>query len=43
MVDHQLVEIMTIITTILTIEWVIVEERTPVQVIEVADRWLGHQ
>ena len=43
MVDHRPVEIMTIITIILIIKWVIAEERTPAQVIEVVDRWLGHQ
>lgn len=43
MVDHQLVEVMTTITIIQTTEWAVVEEKTPAQVIEVVDKWLGHQ
>lgn len=42
MVDHLPVEIMTVIIIILIIERETVEERTPMQVIEVVDKWLEH-
>ena len=43
MVDRLPVEIMTVIIIILIIERETVEERIPVQVIEVVDKWLDHQ
>jgi len=43
MADLQTIEIMGIITIILTIERATVEQRIPIQVIEVVDKWLDHQ
>lgn len=41
MADHQPIEVLTII--IITTERETVEERIPIQVIELVDRWLDHR